>query len=74
MMHKTRPIFSTQFHPEAKGGPMDSAYLFDKYLQSVKMFKDTAKVYRDNRPSQLMIDILSKERVGVEPSPLANAA
>jgi carbamoyl-phosphate synthase small subunit len=74
MMHKTRPIFSTQFHPEAKGGPMDSAYLFDKYLLSVKMFKDTAKVYRDNRPSQLMIDILSKERVGVEPSPLANAA
>lgn len=75
MMHKTRPIFSTQFHPEAKGGPMDSAYLFDKYLQNVKMFKDNAKVYRDNRPSQLMIDILSKERVGVEPSPLAaNAA
>lgn len=74
MLHKTRPIFSTQFHPEAKGGPMDSAYLFDKYLENVKMFKDTAKVYRDNRPSQLMIDILSKERVGVEPSPLANAA
>lgn len=74
MMHKTRPIFSTQFHPEAKGGPMDSAYLFDKYLHNVKMFKDNAKVYRDNRPSQLMIDILNKERVGVEPSPLANAA
>jgi len=74
MMHKTRPIFSTQFHPEAKGGPMDSSYLFDKYIESVKMFKDSAKVYRDNRPSQLMLDILSKERVGVEPSPLANAA
>jgi len=74
MMHKTRPIFSTQFHPEAKGGPMDSSYLFDKYIENVKMFKDNAKVYRDNRPSQLMLDILSKERVGVEPSPLANAA
>ncbi|AEO55118.1 hypothetical protein MYCTH_2314123 [Thermothelomyces thermophilus ATCC 42464] len=75
MMHKTRPIFSTQFHPEAKGGPMDSSYLFDKYLENVQMYKDNAKVYRDNRPSQLMIDILSKERVGVEPSPLvANAA
>jgi len=74
MLHKTRPIFSTQFHPEAKGGPMDSSYLFDKYLENVKMFKDSAKIYRDNRPSQLMIDILSKERVGVEPSPLANAA
>lgn len=74
MVHKTRPIFSTQFHPEAKGGPMDSSYLFDKYLENVKLFKDTEKVYRDNRPSQLMLDILSKERVGVEPTPLANSA
>jgi len=74
MIHTTRPIFSTQFHPEAKGGPMDSAYLFDKYLQNVKMFKESSQVYRDNRPSQLMLDILSKERVGVEPTPLANAA
>lgn len=74
MIHTTRPIFSTQFHPEAKGGPMDSAYLFDKYLQNVKMFKESSQVYRDNRPSQLMLDILSKERVGVEPTPLANSA
>lgn len=74
MFHKTRPIFSTQFHPEAKGGPMDSSYLFDKYIASVKKFKDSEKVYRDNRPSQLMLDILSRERVGVEPVPLATAA
>jgi len=53
---------------------MDSSYLFDQYLDSVKLFKDTSKIYRDNRPTQLMLDILSKERVGVEPSPLANAA
>ena len=53
---------------------MDSAYLFDKYLENVEMYKASAKVYRDNRPSQLMIDILSKERVGVEPTPLANYA
>jgi carbamoyl-phosphate synthase small subunit len=74
MLHKTRPIFSTQFHPEAKGGPMDSSFLFDKYINSVKMFKDSEKVYRDNRPSRLLLDILSKERVGVEPSPLASTA
>lgn len=65
MMHKTRPIFSTQFHPEAKGGPMDSSYLFDRYLQDVHMFKNSQNVYKDNRPSQLMLDLLSKERVGV---------
>lgn len=74
MMHKTRPIFSTQFHPEAKGGPMDSSFLFDKYLANVKMFKNSEKVFRDNRPSQLLLDILSKERVGVEPTPLASTA
>jgi carbamoyl-phosphate synthase small subunit len=74
MLHTSRPIFSTQFHPEAKGGPMDSSFLFDKYIESVKTFKDSQKVYRDNRPSQLFLDILSKERVGVEPQPLINVA
>lgn len=74
MLHKTRPIFSTQFHPEAKGGPMDSAYLFDKYLQNVEMAKSAQRVYKDNRPSQFVLDILNKERVGVEPAPLASTA
>ncbi|KAG5999134.1 Amino-acid acetyltransferase, mitochondrial [Claviceps pusilla] len=74
MMHKTRPIFSTQFHPEAKGGPMDSAYLFDKYLDNVRLAKSTAKVYKDNTPTEFMLNVLSKERVGVEPTPLASAA
>lgn len=74
MLHKTRPIFSTQFHPEAKGGPMDSSYLFEKYLQSVQLAKSNQVVYKDNRPSQLMLDVLSRERVGVEPMPLAASA
>ncbi|PHH64596.1 hypothetical protein CDD81_4207 [Ophiocordyceps australis] len=74
MLHKTRPIFSTQFHPEAKGGPMDSAFLFDKYLRNVEMTKKAQKVYKDNRPSQYAMDILNKERVGVKPLPLASYA
>lgn len=53
---------------------MDSSFLFDKYLANVKMFKNSEKVFRDNRPSQLLLDILSKERVGVEPTPLASTA
>ncbi|KAM0229549.1 hypothetical protein ACHAP5_011624 [Fusarium lateritium] len=71
MLHKTRPIFSTQFHPEAKGGPMDSSYLFDKYLQNVQLAKSNQVVFKDNRPTPLMLDIMSRERVGVEPTPLA---
>ncbi|KAL7949916.1 carbamoyl-phosphate synthase arginine-specific small chain [Trichoderma barbatum] len=74
MMHRTRPIFSTQFHPEAKGGPMDSSYLFEKYLENVRAAKNAQRVPKDNRPSQFILDVLSKERVGVEPIPLVGLA
>lgn len=39
MYHKFRPIFSTQFHPEAKGGPLDSSFLFDLFLDNIKKYK-----------------------------------
>jgi carbamoyl-phosphate synthase small subunit len=77
MIHKTRPIFSTQFHPEAKGGPMDSSYLFDMYMENVQRYKNNQAIFskaKDNRPSPLLVDILSKERVGVAPTPMAAAA
>lgn len=70
MIHKSRPIFSTQFHPEAKGGPLDSSFLFDAYLRSVKQYNETQERLRggrDNRPSPLLVDLLAKERVGVKP-------
>jgi carbamoyl-phosphate synthase small subunit len=38
--HKTRPVFSVQFHPEASSGPMDSEYLFDEFLKVVKVKKN----------------------------------
>lgn len=34
--HKTKPFFSVQFHPEAKGGPVDTFYLFDQFLSMVR--------------------------------------
>ena len=70
MIHKHRPIFSTQFHPEAKGGPLDSSYLFDAYVNSVAQYKKTQSSLHPNmanRPSPLLVDLLSKERVGVAP-------
>lgn len=41
MIHCTRPVFSTQFHPEAKGGPMDTAVLFDKYFKNIAQYQKT---------------------------------
>ena len=69
MIHKSRPIFSTQFHPEAKGGPLDSAFLFETYLESVRRYKrgqSKLQPNRDTKMSPLLSDLLSKERVGVE--------
>jgi carbamoyl-phosphate synthase (ammonia) len=36
IMHETKPIFTAQFHPEAQGGPTDTAFLFDVFLDAVK--------------------------------------
>jgi carbamoyl-phosphate synthase small subunit len=74
LMHKTRSIVGIQFHPEAKSGPLDTSYLFDDWLNAVRSFKSSQSVYKDNRPTQLMLDILSKQRVGAEPSRFAVAA
>ena len=34
--HKTLPIFSVQYHPEASPGPHDSSYLFEEFYNLVK--------------------------------------
>ena len=34
-----RPAFSFQGHPEASPGPHDVAYLFDKFIENIKVYK-----------------------------------
>ena len=41
--HKTKPIASVQFHPEASPGPNDTTYLFDDYIAQVKSMKKHEK-------------------------------
>ncbi len=36
--HKTHPVFSVQYHPEASPGPHDSAYLFKDFYKLVKSY------------------------------------
>ncbi|MEI7724269.1 MAG: glutamine-hydrolyzing carbamoyl-phosphate synthase small subunit [Bacteroidota bacterium] len=37
--HKTKPFFSTQFHPEASGGPTDTRFLFNDFINMVRKYK-----------------------------------
>uniref|UniRef100_A0A669AYE7 carbamoyl-phosphate synthase (ammonia) n=1 Tax=Oreochromis niloticus TaxID=8128 RepID=A0A669AYE7_ORENI len=42
IMHSTKPVFTAQFHPEAKGGPTDTEFLFDVFLSVIKKGKNTS--------------------------------
>lgn len=33
--HESRPWFSSQFHPEASGGPVDTEFLFDDFINQL---------------------------------------
>ncbi|MCD6234034.1 MAG: glutamine-hydrolyzing carbamoyl-phosphate synthase small subunit [Candidatus Marinimicrobia bacterium] len=36
IIHKEKPFFSTQFHPEASGGPTDTQFLFEEFITRIK--------------------------------------
>jgi carbamoyl-phosphate synthase small subunit len=40
MRHRSMPLFSVQYHPEASPGPHDARYLFDDFIA---MMKDSAR-------------------------------
>ena len=37
--HTEKPFLSVQFHPEARGGPVDTGFLFDHYMSLVRSYK-----------------------------------
>ncbi len=39
LKHKSRPLFSVQYHPEASPGPHDADYLFEQFVQEMKKLK-----------------------------------
>ena len=41
--HKTLPIFSVQYHPEASPGPTESSYLFQEFLNLIELNLKNAK-------------------------------
>ena len=39
LRHRTLPLFSVQYHPEASPGPHDAAYLFDRFSKMMEEHK-----------------------------------
>ncbi|MBE9034243.1 glutamine-hydrolyzing carbamoyl-phosphate synthase small subunit [aff. Roholtiella sp. LEGE 12411] len=42
--HKSLPVFSVQYHPEASPGPHDADYLFEQFVQAMQAARETATV------------------------------
>ncbi|KAL1267568.1 hypothetical protein QQF64_032931, partial [Cirrhinus molitorella] len=40
IMHNTKPVFTAQFHPEARGGPTDTEFLFDAFISLIRKGKE----------------------------------
>ena len=36
IIHRTKKIFSSQFHPEASAGPLDTRFLFKRFIDNVR--------------------------------------
>jgi carbamoyl-phosphate synthase small subunit len=46
LRHRSLPLFSVQYHPEASPGPHDSHYLFRQFIDAMKEFKTSGPLRR----------------------------
>jgi carbamoyl-phosphate synthase small subunit len=49
LRHKSLPLFSVQYHPEASPGPHDSAYLFDRFVNMMEEWKHDGRAAHPER-------------------------
>jgi hypothetical protein len=56
ILHETKPFFSAQFHPEAQGGPTDTAHLFDIFLDKCRDKRKTLEFLPRNNINNKPLD------------------
>ncbi|MBZ5642364.1 MAG: glutamine-hydrolyzing carbamoyl-phosphate synthase small subunit [Acidobacteriia bacterium] len=52
LRHRTLPLFSVQYHPEASPGPHDSHYLFRQFTETMKHWKLSGTLRRGQTRAQ----------------------
>jgi carbamoyl-phosphate synthase small subunit len=45
---KGKPVFSVQYHPEASAGPHDSRYLFDQFIDNMRIHTNSTELLKNN--------------------------
>ena len=61
---KDRPVFCVQYHPEAGPGPLDSRYLFDRFVENMQR-----PYRRRTRPTPERLTVFDNEFDRQDPGP-----
>ncbi len=65
IIHRSKPFFSVQFHPEARAGPEDTIFLFDSFLQAIRTGKsalEAPQVRNSIHNTQQRFSLFEKKR------------
>ena len=61
IIHRHKPFFSVQFHPEGKGGPDDTEFLFQSFMDLIETKKfeiNTIKRIRKHNIKKILLILI----------------